>query len=843
MARRSRSTTLADEPFDERILDLDVGEEMRQSFLEYAYSVIYSRALPDARDGLKPVQRRILYQMTQMGLRPDRGHVKSARVVGEVMGKLHPHGDSAIYDALVRLAQPFTLRVPLVDGHGNFGSLDSGPAAMRYTEARLASAAMTMTQSLDEDVVDFRLNYDGREREPEVLPAAFPNLLVNGTAGIAVGMATNMAPHNLTEVVAAARFLLANPQASLEELMRHVPGPDLPCGGRIVGLEGIREAYATGRGSFRTRAVASIENISARRRGIVVTELPLGVGPERIRERVGELVRARKLQGVADVEDYTDATVGTRLVIEVKSGFDPQAVLEHLYRLTPMEESFAINNVALVDGQPQTLGLRELLQLYLDHRITVVRRRSQFRRDRAAERLHLVAGLLLAILNIDEVLQVIRSSDDTPTARTRLIDVFDLSEIQASYILEMPLRRLTRLSRLEVEREQAELQATLEQLDALLADEAALRTQVSDELAEVAAQLGTPRRTVLMASDGSAAASTGRSNAATSLEVADTACLAVLSATGLLARTEGQGVQGLSPAAQGLAALAAAQPAQSRARHDVVASVVGATTRGQAALVTSHGRMIRLPVQDLPALPPSSGYLSLAGAAPAAEFVDLLPGERVLALTSLAGPEHTAGLALGTAQGVVKRVVPDYPGGADAWPVIRLADGDQVVGAVELAHEDARLVFITSDAQLLHFSAASVRPQGRAGGGIAGIKLSQGARVLAFGAAAHSAMDTATVITLAGDTGSLFGQVPGTVKLTPLGQFPGKSRAGAGVRCHRFLRTETRLLAAWVGPGVPLACSETGEAVALPTHLGKRDGSGSDLDGAALAGLGVALAC
>src|SRR6266542_4013578 len=396
MARRS-STTKPPPPddFDEKIIDIDVADEMRGSFLEYAYSVIYQRALPDARDGLKPVQRRILYQMAQMGLRPDRGHVKCARVVGEVMGRLHPHGDAAIYDALVRMAQPFSMRLPTVDGHGNFGSLDDGPAAMRYTECRPAQAALLMTQGLDEEVVELGPNYDNRELEPRVLPAAFPNLLV----------------------IAAARHLIAHPDATLDDLMRFVPGPDLPTGGKIVGLDGIREAYENGRGPFRTRATARIENVSPRRKAIVVTELPWNVGPERVREKIADLVKAKKLPGIADFKDLTDRAKGMRLVIEVKTGFHPEAVLQQLYRLTPLEDSFAINNVALVDGQPRTLGLRELLEVYVAHRLDVVRRRTQFRRRKAEERLHLVDGLLVAILNIDEVIQVIRSSDDAGQAR------------------------------------------------------------------------------------------------------------------------------------------------------------------------------------------------------------------------------------------------------------------------------------------------------------------------------------------------------------------------------------------------------------------------------------------
>src|SRR5450759_3586402 len=505
-ALMARQKTPAPEAADiaETIVDIDVSREMEGSFLEYAYSVIYARALPDARDGLKPVQRPILYQMADMGLRPDRGHVKSARVVGEVMGKLHPHGDTAIYDALVRLAQPFSLRLPLVDGHGNFGSLDDGPAAARYTEARLAASAMTMTAGLDEDVVDFVPNYDNKLTQPEVLPAAIPNLLVNGTTGIAVGMATNMAPHNLIEVISAARHLLANPKATLEDLMRFVPGPDLPTGGKIVGLDGIRDAYRTGRGSFRTRASARIENVSSRRTGIVITELPYLIGPEKVIEKIKEGVQSKKLSGISAVTDLTDRAHGLRLVVEIKNGFNAEAVLEQVYRHTPLEESFGINNVALVDGEPRTLGLRELLQVWVDHRLTVTRRRSQYRLTRRTERLHLVDGLLLAIVDIDEVIQLIRSSDDADTARIRLIEVFDLSQVQAEYILELRLRRLTKFSRIELEKEQDDLRREITALEEILGDEARLRAVVTAEMAEVAQQFGTPRRTILLESAGAA---------------------------------------------------------------------------------------------------------------------------------------------------------------------------------------------------------------------------------------------------------------------------------------------------------------------------------------------------
>ena len=689
---------------------------MQGSYLEYAYSVIYSRALPDARDGLKPVHRRILYRMAEMGLRPDRGHVKCARVVGDVMATLHPHGDTAIYDTLVRMAQPWSLRLPLVDGHGNFGSLgnDDPPAAYRYTECRLTAAAMAITDGIDEGVVDLRPNYDDRETEPEVLPAAFPNLLVNGASGIAVGMATNMAPHNLVEVVSAARHLIAHPDAGLDDLMRFVPGPDLPTGGKIVGLDGIRDAYETGRGTFRTRAAARVENVTPRRKGIVVTELPWGVGPERVKEKIADLVRSKKLQGITAVDDYTDRSQGLRLVIEIKNGFNPEAILEQLYRLTPLEDTFGINNVALVDGQPRTLGLKELLEVYIAHRLDVVRRRSLHRRGKAEERLHLVDGLLVAILDIDEVIAVIRSSDDTAAARERLMTVFDLTETQTNYILEMPLRRLTKYSRIELEAEQETLRATIAALTEIIESETLLRKTVSDELAEVAKQFGTPRRTVLLESAGQP------STTAVPLEVTDDPCWVLLSSTGLLARTLTDDPLPADGA---------------RAKHDVLVSAVRATARGDVAAVTSAGRLVRLGVLDVPAVPATSTAPNLSGGAPVSEFLSLDRDEQVLALTSVEA-DQAAGrsLALGTEQGVVKRVTPDHPQNKDSWEVVSLKPGDRVVGAVELAGEDRDLVFVTSDAQLLHFDAAAVRPQGRAAGGMAGVRLAAGARAVWFGA-------------------------------------------------------------------------------------------------------------
>lgn len=818
MARRSTKTP-PPEDFEEKILDIDVVDEMQGSFLEYAYSVIYSRALPDARDGMKPVHRRIVYQMNEMGLRPDRGYVKCARVVGEVMGKLHPHGDASIYDALVRMAQPFSMRLPLVDGHGNFGSLgnDDPPAAMRYTESKMADAASLMTDGIDENTVDFAANYDGQEREPVVLPAAYPNLLVNGASGIAVGMATNMAPHNLGEVIAAARHLIRYPDADLDALMRFVPGPDLPTGGRIVGLSGIKDAYENGRGTFKIRATVALEDVTPRRKGLVVTELPFTVGPEKVIAKIKDLVGSKKLQGIADVKDLTDRSHGLRLVIEIKNGFHPEAVLEQLYKLTPMEETFGINNVALVDGQPLTLGLKELLEVYLDHRFEVVRRRSEFRRGKRRDRLHLVEGLLVALLDIDEVIRIIRDSDNSAQAKERLMERFSLSEIQTQYILDTPLRRLTRFDRIELESERDRLAGEIDELTGILDSDSELRKLVSAELAAVSKKFGTERRTVLLESAGTPVA-------AVPLEVEDTPCRVLLSSTGLLARTANA-----EPLPE--------EEGGARAKHDLIVSQVAATARADIGVVTSYGRLLRLSVIDLPQLPDTHAAPNLAGGAPVTEFLSALEAdEKVVCLTSL--DESGQGLALGTEQGVVKRVVPDYPANKDELEVITLKDGDRIIGAVELRTGEEDLVFITDDAQLLRYPSGQVRPQGRPAGGMAGIKLADGAKVIHF-----SAVDPAreaVVFTVAGSHGTLDDSMQ-SGKLTPFDQYPRKGRATGGVRCQRFLKGEDVLLLAWAGASPVRAAAANGTPALLPAADPRRDGSGTALPAVVAALAGSAL--
>ena len=865
----------------ENIVETPLNEEMSKSFLEYAYSVIYARALPDARDGLKPVQRRIIYQMGQMNLNPDRPYMKSARVVGEVMGKLHPHGDSAIYEAMVRLAQPFAMRLPLVDGHGNFGSLDDGPAASRYTEARMAPAALGMNADIAENTVDFTPNYDNKLQEPTVLPAAIPNLLVNGGSGIAVGMATNMATHNLGEVVAAAKHLMRHPDATLEELMRYVPGPDWPGGGVIVGRKGIREAYETGRGALTTRSVTHIENVTARKKAIVVTELPFMVGPERVLERISEGVKNRKLDGISGAIDLTDRHNGTRLVIEIKTGFDPNAVLAQLFKHTPLQDNFTINNVALVNGRPHTMGLKEMLQVWVDHRRVVIRRRSEFRRKKALERLHLVEGLLLAMVDIDEVIQVIRSSDDAEAAKTKLIAVFDLDEIQAQYILDLRLRRLTKMSRIELEAERDDLKRRIEELERILASDEALDDVVIDEMDDAVAKYGTPRRTVLLDEDeegnltpvvahgddgvsanamaaaraaatvssaaadvaaaAKAAKKAGDENAtASALQIDDEPCAVMLSATGLIARTSEDAVERWENRSA----------SDGRAKDDQIVSMFRTSTRSSYGLVTSAGRLVLAHVVELPKVS-ADGPLSVTGGVKAEELLgmtentDPIRGERVIAAIDMPSTDddgQLVPLALGTRNGVVKRWNRESPTTMDSWSVIDLKDDDEVLAAAEARDED-RLVFVSTDSSLLTFEAKNVRPQGRTAGGMAGIRLAEGCSAAAFAVVPDGKVtwnyeegenglfsaSGAVVLTVAGDSEALPGTENGAAKVTPLEMYPTKGRGTGGVRSQRFLKGQDTLILAFVGAYPLHASTQSGAPVELPKPDMRRDGSGTDL--------------
>lgn len=887
MPSRSKSAKQTFDPrkVKENIVETPLNEEMSKSFLEYAYSVIYARALPDARDGMKPVQRRIVYQMGNMNLTPEHAYMKSARVVGEVMGKLHPHGDSAIYEAMVRLAQPFSLRLPLVDGHGNFGSLDDGPAASRYTEARLAPAALGMNADINEDTVDFAPNYDNKLKEPTVLPAAIPNLLVNGASGIAVGMATNMATHNLGEVVAAAKYVMKHTNATLDDLMQIVPGPDWPGGGIIIGRSGIREAYETGRGAFTTRSKTHIENVTARKKAIIVTELPFMVGPERVLERISQGIKARKLDGISGAIDLTDRHNGTRIVIEIKTGFDPNAVLAQLFKHTPLQESFTINNVALVDGRPHTMGLRELLDVWIAHRRTVIRRRSEFRLNKAKERLHLVEGLLLAMLDIDEVIQVIRSSEDAETAKSKLISVFDLDEIQAQYILDLRLRRLTKMSRIELEGEKNDLLQKIDELNEILSSASQLDKVVIAEMDYAVKQWDTPRRTILLdeQEDGSftpvctknskevnsdsamdaviaanqltnaqadvaAAASAARKSGDTdatsaALQLSDEPCAVALSTSGLIARTSVETFNRW-------------QAHSSNIFDTPCLNVFTTTTRATYALITSAGRLVIAHVADLPLLNQGNENVSesLSNGVKANELLtstqstDPIRGEKVVAAIALSDSDSKTPissktpLAIGTKNGVVKRWNFESPTTMDSWSIIDLKDNDSVINAA-LANDEDRLVFISSDSSLLTFDAKQVRPQGRNSAGMAGIRLNEGCTVSAFAVVAKNDVEWnyeegenglfsasgSVVFTLAGDSDALAGTENGAAKITPLEMYPTKGRGTGGVRSQRFLKGQNTILAAYVGNYPLYATTQRGANVELPKPDMRRDASGTEL--------------
>ena len=830
MARKKAAAVTIDPASFDRagahVFDSPLHDEVETSFLEYSYSVIYSRALPDARDGLKPVQRRIVYGMHDMGLRPEKGYVKAGRVVGEVMGRYHPHGDTAIYDAMVRMAQEFRCNATLVDPHGNFGSPDDGPAASRYTEARMHAHTMAMVEGIDEDTVDFKPNYAGDETEPVVLPAAFPNLLVNGSSGIAVGMATNLIPHNLGEVVQAARWLITHPNASLDKLMEFVPGPDLPTGAMILGMDQVRQAYETGRGTVRMRAVAEIGPLpgSRGRNAITITEMPFNVGPEKVIAAIKKAAGEKKLQGVADVKDLTDMNSGgTRLVVECKTGVNPSALLAELYRTTPLEEAFGINNNVLVEGQPRVLGLKELLEVFLKHRYEVVLRRSSFRRGKRTDRLHLVEGLIKALIDIDKVIKLIRGSENAAVAKDGLMRSFTLSEIQATYILDTPLRRLTKYDAIELTAEKDRLLAEIAALDVIINSDDARRKVVAEELAQIGKEFATERRTVLV--DGNLAEVIAESKAPSvvSMEVSDDPCQVLLSVTGLLARTAAQSEEAAEMRAR-----------RGRTKHDQILSVVHSTARGQVLVVTSTGRAFKTNVLDFPSLPVRAGTVSLAGMMPAKEILPLAPGETVVALCPMG--EQAAGspgLAVGTRQGVVKVVKPEWPVRNDEFTIIGLVAGDEIVGADWLADGTEMLTFVTTDASLLKFEAAKVRPQGLSGGGMAGIKLADGARVLFFGAIPTTGDAEPVVVTSTG----------GGVKVTPFVEYPAKGRATGGVRAMRFLKTrggggEESLALAWVGAN-PAGATSNGDPVDLPVVDKRRDGAGESMFGPDTVGYSV----
>ncbi len=776
MAGPTAPTTIARE-----IHEVDVADEMRDSFMPYALSVTTARAIPDVRDGLKPVQRRILYVMDDLGLRPGTPFRKSAGVVGEVMGKYHPHGDSAIYEAMVRMGQDFAMSVPLVEPKGNFGSLDDPPAAYRYTEARLRGAAMTMVADIDENTVEFAPNFDGERTEPTCLPALLPNLLVNGASGIAVGMATNMAPHNLSQVAEAIKMVLRRPQRrpSVETLMEVLPGPDFPTGGRVVWDEQLAEAYETGRGSVRIRATVHFERLTATRQAIVVTELPYMVGPERVLAKIRELVKAGQLDQVGDVNDLSGRTSGLRLVIECKPHANPQQVLAELWRRTPLEESFGINNVALVGGVPQTLGVRELCEHYIAHRLDVIVRRTQHRLDRAREREHIVEGLLIALDAIDTVIAIIRGSADVGAARAGLIERLSLTEVQANHILDMQLRRLTALETQKLRDELDELRAAIASYLAILESDERRRQIVATELDELVEQFGVPRRSKLVerakvdaeaarladeaaqAADGGSSSGGGLAGAAGGGAAVAGVSSVTLSTSGLLGRRHAEDPLAAKPG-----------------RHDVLATEVTVSDLETVTALTDRARLLTVDVRMIPEMARGSR------GAPQSEMFDLSRGERIVAL--LAAEASAGPIALVTRSGTGKRVdVSDLLARRDGASAMTLRDRDRLVAAFE-APDGSEMVVVSSTGHVLRTACDAFAPKGPNAGGVNAMKLAAGAAVL-----------TAAQVAF----GSLVAAVTdeGTLKVTDMSEVPAQGRGTAGSPTVRFGGFETCVAYAWVG--------------------------------------------
>lgn len=773
----------------ERIIEIDVEQEMRESFLEYSYSVIYARALPDARDGLKPVQRRIVFQMGEMGLRSDRGHVKSARVTGEVMGKLHPHGDGAIYDALVRLAQPFSMRVPLIDGHGNFGSLDDGPAAARYTEVRLTRAAELLNANLDEDVVDFVPNYDAQLLQPSVLPASFPNLLANGASGIAVGMATNIPPHNLGELVAAIEILINDPNATLETIMKVLPGPDFPGGGILTSDSNIQEAFATGRGSLKVRARTSIESVGPRKLGIVISELPYLVGPERVIEKIKDAVSSKKLEGISNVVDLTDRENGLRLVVELKTGVEPESVLEALYRLTPIEETFSVNSISLVDGRPEQLGVIDMLKVFIKHRMEVIERRTKSRLGKRLARQHLLEGLRIAVLNIDEVIEVIRKSETAVEARSKLMTVFDLSELQSEHILELRLRRLTRFSVLEIETESDQLRAEIEKLRDLLDSRFKREELLIAELHEVNVEIGSARRTEI--GGYTPTASTSRKLVAVS-EITDQPAKVFVSASGLIFR--------------------ASTETQIEASKRISTS-----TRSSLAFLLNDGRALRVHVSDIP---PAEGFEQ--NAPNLNEFLGLKGETRCVSILDWSREDS---VLLATSMGSIKRISGIFPDKQEVT-VMRLDPGESLVAA-DYARDDATVLLFSTGGNVLRTPLAPIRITGLAAGGISGMKLA-GASLIGMGIQSGDE-EGCYIVTAANSAGSLAGTDPGSLKVSGVNEVPIQGRGGQGVRIHKFLKSEDQLYFAKITSQLPARGHGGTRTFPLDAKPAKRDASGSKL--------------
>ncbi len=775
---------------------ISIVDRMEQAFLDYSMSVIVGRALPDVRDGLKPVQRRILYSMWESGLHPDRPYRKCASAVGEVMKRYHPHGDTSIYDALVRMSQGFSTREPLVDGHGNFGSVDGDPpAAMRYTEARLSALAMELLSGIDEDTVDFVPNYDGYDEEPVVLPARFPNLLVNGASGIAVGMATNIAPHNLGEVIDACIHLVAHPDATLDTLMKKVPAPDFPTGARIISGDGIREAYASGRGAVTVEAVATTEVRTGNLPRIVVTEIPYQVNKATLLEKIADLVQRKKLEAIRDLRDESSRD-GMRIVIELKRGEDPAAVLASLYSLTDLRTNFNVNAVALVDGAPRTLGLVEAIQHYVAHQREVITRRSEYRLRKARERAHILEGLLTALDHLDAVIALIRGSQTANEAKQGLMDRFELSEVQAQAVLDMRLRRLAALERAELEDEYQALQDTIARLEAILGDPEELDRVLVDELSEIRRLHATPRRSRLVG-EGITAEDVLAGGAQAGFEAQE---VTVLVTRGGYAKPVSR--RRTSPA--------------HKHGHDPVVAVVRCTTDDEVLLVDVEGTGYRLSVGDVPVVTAAQRGTHVAGVvgggpdAPLAGAVPLVAGTTVTTVS---------------AKGQVKRTDADefLSSRQRSIQAAGVKDGDQIA-AVLVCRDGDDLILAHDGGLVTRFPADEVRAMGRTAAGVAGMGVPKGARIVSATAVPRGQDQGVEVVTVGAD---------GEAKRTPADEYAAKGRGAKGVQAGpdqlAFCGVATDL-------HLPTDPPSLVRIVELPEA--RRTGRGASLDGA-VAGPGV----
>jgi DNA gyrase subunit A len=783
--------------FTGNVEPIELEEEIQRSYIDYAMSVIVGRALPDVRDGLKPVHRRILWSMLEGGLRPDRPHRKSAWAVGEVVKKYHPHGLEAVYDSLVRMAQDFSLRYPLIDPHGNFGSVDGDPpAAMRYTEARLATFAMEMLRDVEAETVDFVPNYDGYEQEPLVLPSRFPNLLVNGAGGIAVGMATNVPPHNLGEVIDAAIHSIDNPDCSVGDLMKFIKGPDFPTGASIMGKQGIKDAYETGRGSIKVRGTTTVEEGTSGRSNIVITELPYQVNKARLAEKIAELVKSGRIKDIADVQDHSSGRNGMRLVIVLKRGANPHVALNQLYKHTQLQDNFGVIMLALVDGVPRTLNLAEMIGYYVDHQIDVVTRRTRYEKRRREERLHIVDGLLIALDHLDEVIKIIRGSQDADEARTKLMTKFKLSEIQANHILDMPLRRLTRLARAELVDEKKELLARIKYLESLLKSPKKLRGVIKDELAEIKKKHGDARRTRIKADEGEF-----------DVEdlIAEEDVVLTISRAGYVKRVaidtfrrQGRGGKGVRGA--------------NLKEEDVIANVFTTTTHHWLLFFTTRGKVYRVKVHEVA----DSSRTARGIYAANLPGVSVSADEKISAVLDLKEYEEGKFLLFATKKGMVKKTpLPEYDSPRTGLAAINLKEGDELID-VKMTTGKTDVFLVSRKGQAIRFKESLARPMGRATAGVIGMRL--------------AADDEVISQSLSSDGEEMISVTEqGYGKRSPLKNYPLKGRGGKGVIGHQLTNKTGKLAGAFVGSKDQdmFVISSVGQVVRVPAAEIRRVGRAS----------------